>query len=84
MGPEAVGADICRLAGADALIARAREHLDAGRPLQAIHLAEIVAGVDDGHPGARAVLADAHRRILTGSVNFWERAWLSKQIERYS
>ena len=84
VGPEAVGADICRLAGADALIARAREHLDAGRPLQAIHLAEIVAGVDDGHPGARAVLADAHRRILTGSVNFWERAWLSKQIERYS
>ena len=84
VGPEAVDADICRLAGADALIARAREHLDAGRPLQAIHLAEIVAGVDDGHSGARAVLADAHRRILAGSVNFWERAWLSKQIERYS
>ena len=65
------------------LYARARAHLDAGRPLQAIHLAEIVTDTDDDD-GARAVLRAAHERLLADSANFWETAWLTKQIERYS
>ena len=84
VGPEAVGADLVELAGADNLLDRAGAHLAAGRPLQAIHLSEIVAGSDPDHPGARAVLRDAHRALLETSVNFWERAWLNTQIDRYS
>ncbi len=84
VGPDAVSSDLVELAGADAVVARARAHLDAGRPLQAIHLAEIVTDVDPDHGDARAVLRAAHERLLAGSVNFWETAWLTKQIERYS
>jgi alkyl sulfatase BDS1-like metallo-beta-lactamase superfamily hydrolase len=77
VGFDAVAADVVELAGAGALVERAREHLTAGRPLHAIHLAELV-GPD--HPGAREVLKEAHEELLSGSANFWESAWLSRQI----
>jgi alkyl sulfatase BDS1-like metallo-beta-lactamase superfamily hydrolase len=74
-----VAADVVELAGADALVQRARDHLVAGRPLHAIHLAELVAA---DHGGARVVLKQAHENLLGESTNFWERAWLAEQIER--
>ncbi|WP_418003607.1 MBL fold metallo-hydrolase [Mycobacterium sp. PDNC021] len=78
VGPDAVAADIVELAGAQALVDRARAHLDAGRPLEAIHLAELV-GSDD--PGAREVLRQAHEVLLSGSTNFWETAWLRNVLD---
>jgi alkyl sulfatase BDS1-like metallo-beta-lactamase superfamily hydrolase len=81
VGFEAVSAEVVELAGADALVDRARAHLAAGRPLHAIHLAELVSS---DHPGARAVLREAHECLLADSTNFWERAWLSEQISRNS
>lgn len=77
VGFDAVAADVVELAGADALVDRARAHLCAGRPLHAIHLAELV-GQD--HPGAREVLREAHQDLLADSNNFWESAWLKQQI----
>jgi alkyl sulfatase BDS1-like metallo-beta-lactamase superfamily hydrolase len=84
VAPESVSADLIELAGSTAVLARARTHLEAGRPLQAIHLAEFVTAVDPGDGEAREVLAAAHRLLLSDSVNFWESAWLTRQIERYS
>jgi glyoxylase-like metal-dependent hydrolase (beta-lactamase superfamily II) len=84
IGPEAVSADLVELAGAQALTDRAGTHLADGRPLEAIHLAELVTQTTPEHPGARAVLKAAHERLLADSVNFWETAWLTKQIERYT
>jgi alkyl sulfatase BDS1-like metallo-beta-lactamase superfamily hydrolase len=81
VGFDAVTADVVELAGAEALVDRARTHLAEGRPLHAIHLAELVSSDD---PGARAVLRDAHQGLLADSTNFWERAWLSEQIARSS
>lgn len=81
VGFDAVAADVVELAGADALVDRAREHLAAGRPLQAIHLAELLPA---DHAGARAVLRNAHEKLLAGSTNFWESAWLRNQIARNS
>lgn len=72
--------DLVELAGADAVLARAREHLDAGRTVHAIHLAEAVARAHPGHRESRELLAEAHRRLLGASTNFWESAWLTKQI----
>jgi alkyl sulfatase BDS1-like metallo-beta-lactamase superfamily hydrolase len=83
-GPEAVTADLVELAGADALTDRARAHLTDGRPLEAIHLAELVAHTSPEDTEARAVLKQAHEQLLADSVNFWESAWLTKQIERYT
>jgi len=80
VGFDEVAADVVELAGADALVKRAREHLDAGRPLHAIHLAELVAD----RAGARDVLKEAHEKLLGESTNFWERAWLTEQIEKNS
>lgn len=77
IGFDAVAADIVELAGADQLVHRARAHLDAGRPLHAIHLAEFVP---EDHPGRRDVLRQAHQTLLAASTNFWESAWLNRQI----
>ncbi|OBG56547.1 MBL fold metallo-hydrolase [Mycobacterium sp. E735] len=81
VGFDAVAADVVELAGADALVGRAREHLAAGRPLQAIHLGELLPS---DHAGARAVLREAHGELLAASTNFWETAWLKNQIARNS
>ena len=81
VGFDSVAADVVELAGADALVERARAHLVAGRALQAIHLAELLPA---DHPGARVVLRDAHEKLLANSTNFWESAWLRHQIARYT
>jgi len=77
VGFDAVTADVLELAGADALVDRARSHLRAGRPLHAIYLAELVPA---DHRAARAVLREAHEMLLADSTNFWECAWLRQQI----
>jgi alkyl sulfatase BDS1-like metallo-beta-lactamase superfamily hydrolase len=81
VGFDAVTADVVELAGADALADRALAHLRAGRPLQAIHLAELVPA---DHAGARDVLREAHEKLLADSTNFWESAWLRRQLARNS
>ncbi len=81
VGFDAVTADVVELAGADALVDRARAHLSAGRPVQAIHLAELVPA---DHAGARDVLREAHEKLLADSTNFWESAWLRHQLARNS
>jgi len=79
VGSDAVAADIVELAGTQALVDRARTHLDGGRPLHAIHLAELVG---PGDPGARAVLRHAHEALLADSTNFWESAWLRNVLDK--
>ncbi|OBA83385.1 MBL fold metallo-hydrolase [Mycobacterium sp. 1164966.3] len=81
VGFDAVAADVVELAGADALVDRARAHLGAGRPLHAIHLAELVS---EDQRGAREILRAAHEALLADSTNFWETAWLRQQIARNS
>ena len=81
VGFDAVAADVVELAGAEALVERARAHLAAGRPVHSIHLAELVP---QGHPGARDVLRQAHEKLLADSTNFWESAWLRHQLARSS
>ena len=81
VGFDAVATDVVELAGADALVRRARAHLAEGRPVHAIHLAELLP---PDHRGAREVLRDAHENLLADSTNFWERAWLTRQIARNS
>ena len=79
VGLDEVAADVVELAGAEALVERARAHLAAGRPVHSIHLAELVP---QGHPGARDVLRQAHEKLLADSTNFWESAWLRHQLAR--
>jgi alkyl sulfatase BDS1-like metallo-beta-lactamase superfamily hydrolase len=84
VGPESISADLVDLAGADAIVGRARGALAQGEPLRAIQLAEIVERVEPHNEGAKAVSITAHEQLLTASTNFWESAWLRKQIEELS
>ena len=53
-----------------------------GQPVHAIHLAEIVTHAEPEHTRGQAVLKAAHEDLLEASTNFWESAWLTKQIRR--
>ncbi|MGA8328090.1 MAG: alkyl sulfatase dimerization domain-containing protein [Mycobacterium sp.] len=77
---QSVAADVVHAAGAEALVEAALAHTAAGRPVQALHLTDLVLTADPDHSGAREVAAEAHQALLAGSENFWEKAWLTKSI----
>ncbi|OBG42657.1 MBL fold metallo-hydrolase [Mycobacterium alsense] len=79
--PDSVAADVVGAAGADALAEAARAHVAAGRPVQALHLTDLVLAAQPPHAAARAVAADAHEALLGQTENFWEKAWLTKNID---
>ncbi|MCV7409439.1 MBL fold metallo-hydrolase [Mycobacterium florentinum] len=81
VAPDSVAGDVVDAAGADALVEAARAHVDNGRPLQAIHLTDLILTAQPAHPAARAVAADAHESLLADTENFWEKAWLTKSIK---
>ena len=69
-------------AGAGVITAAARGRLDAGEPVAALHLTDIVLAVDPDDAEARTIAAAATSTLLDGSSNFWERAWLNRSLER--
>ncbi len=78
-----VDADIAELAGgAGALAARAKAHVDAGRPLEAIHLVDIALGAEPGNRAALAVKKQASEALLetSGGKNLSETMWLRSEI----
>jgi glyoxylase-like metal-dependent hydrolase (beta-lactamase superfamily II) len=81
---EDVYADLAELAGCDALVKRAAEHLREGRPLQAIHLTEIALAKDARHRAAWGTYVEAHERLLAESHarNRWQKYWLEGEIAR--
>ncbi len=78
-----VYSDIAELAGgAGALAARAQAHVDAGRPLEAIHLVDIALGAEPGNRAALAVKKQASETLLeaSGGKNLSETMWLRSEI----
>ena len=80
VAPASVAADVVRASGADALVEAAGAHVASGRPVQALHLTDLVLTATPAHAAARAVAADAHEALLADTENFWEKAWLTKSI----
>ncbi len=73
--------DLVELAGGpNAIAERALKRSDSGAPLEAIHLAEVALAADPSHRGALEASRAAHRQLLEASVNFWESAWLKKEL----
>ena len=81
VAPASVAADVVKAAGADALVEAARRHIDEGRPVQALHLTDLVLAAEPADGPARAAALDAHEALLAGTENFWEKAWLTKSIK---
>ena len=80
--PTAILSDLVELAGADAVVDRARSRLSGGDPVEAIQLAEAVLASEADHQGALTVYRDAHVALDAKSINFWETSWLQDQIQR--
>ncbi len=75
--------DIAELAGgAGALAARAQAHVDAGRPLEALHLTDIALGAEPGNRDALTVKKQASEALLAGcgGSNLSETMWLRSEI----
>ncbi len=81
VAPDSIAVDVVHAAGAEALIEAARAHTAAGRPVQALHLTDLILAADHGHADARAVAVDAHESLLADTENFWKKAWLTKSIK---
>jgi alkyl sulfatase BDS1-like metallo-beta-lactamase superfamily hydrolase len=77
----AIHADLVELAGADALVARAADRLDAGEPESALHLLDIVLHARPGLEAAVELAIRAHEALLAQSKNFWLTGWLENQIK---
>ena len=79
--PSAVWGDLVELAGgAERVIDRAREHVEAGRALEALHLVDICLAEAD--PTAVGVKREALQILLSqsGDENFSEVRWLQQEI----
>jgi alkyl sulfatase BDS1-like metallo-beta-lactamase superfamily hydrolase len=70
--------------GIEALTARAHAHVEARRPLQAIHLTDIVLGQSPGDAAALQVKHAALEQLLaaSGRENHSEVQWLEQEIEK--
>jgi alkyl sulfatase BDS1-like metallo-beta-lactamase superfamily hydrolase len=79
--PWSVHPDLVELAGgADAVAKRAREKLERGAPIEAIHLAEVALTSVPDHRGALEVDLAAHEQLEVESENFWLTSWIRRQI----
>jgi alkyl sulfatase BDS1-like metallo-beta-lactamase superfamily hydrolase len=75
-------AELAKLAGVDVVVERARQLSVDGDAIGAIALAEAALAADAANGAARSVLVDAHHHLLEQSENFWESAWLRRQIDK--
>ncbi len=78
----AANKDIAELAGIDALAKRAQAHVEAGRPLEAIHLLDIALGAEPQNFPALKIkkLALDHLLVASGGSNLSETMWLKSEI----
>jgi glyoxylase-like metal-dependent hydrolase (beta-lactamase superfamily II) len=72
--------DLC--GGSDALVDRARQHVDHGRPLHALHLTDIVRSRFPEDDVALEIQRDALEQLLaqSGYENFSEVQWLQSEL----
>ncbi len=78
-----VAPDLVELAGgADALAKRARTHIEAGRPLHALHLTDLALEAEPGDDAALRGRLDALTILLerSGDENHSEVMWLQHEI----
>jgi glyoxylase-like metal-dependent hydrolase (beta-lactamase superfamily II) len=81
----AVWHDLVRLAGGtDRLVDEARRFVAERRPLEALHLTDIVVGVEPAHRGARETQIRALELLIdqSGGTAFDEMGWLENEIRQ--
>ena len=80
-----VYADVLAIAGVQALVTRARDHLEWGRPVEALHLVEMALADGEDAPSALRVRLEAlsalKRAAEEGHKNDYELFWLQHRID---
>jgi alkyl sulfatase BDS1-like metallo-beta-lactamase superfamily hydrolase len=68
--------------GTESIVARARDFLHRKKPLEALHLLDIVLAAEPGSPSGREAKKEALNLLLeqTGGNNLWERMWIAAAI----
>ena len=75
--------ELAGLVGTDTLLARARQHLDGGRPLHALHFIEVALGGEPEGAAALRLYREAHEHLLAESAevdNAYEQNYLQSVI----
>lgn len=80
--PSSIYPDLVKLAGADALVRLANEKVDAGKPVEALHLTDIVLASDRKNSGALNARIKALQYLQDHSENFVESGWLEYGITK--
>lgn len=78
-----VNSDLAELAGGASVLAqRAQQHVDANRPLEAIHLLDVALGAEPDNRDALGVKKQALEQLLaaSGGSNLSETMWLKSEI----
>jgi alkyl sulfatase BDS1-like metallo-beta-lactamase superfamily hydrolase len=79
-----IWSELVDLAGSDHLVARARAHLNQGRPVHALHFTDIVIAIDPAHEAARHAEIDALEQLIElgrGALAD-EQGWLETERAR--
>ncbi len=69
--------------GTETIVAKARDFLQKQKPLEALHLLDIVLAAEPASPSSREAKKEALNQLLeqTGGNNLWERMWIAAAIE---
>jgi alkyl sulfatase BDS1-like metallo-beta-lactamase superfamily hydrolase len=80
--PSSIYPDVVKLAGADALVRLAVEKVATGKPVEALHLTDLVLVSDPKNRGALNARIKALELLRDRSANFVETGWLEYGIDK--
>jgi hypothetical protein len=80
--PSSVYPDLVKLAGADAVVRLAVDKVAAGKPVEALHLTDVVLASDPKNSGALNARIKALEVLRDRSENFVETGWLEYGIDK--
>jgi alkyl sulfatase BDS1-like metallo-beta-lactamase superfamily hydrolase len=80
--PSSIYPDLVKLAGADAVVRLAVEKVAAGKPVEALHLTDVVLASDPKNSGALNARIKALEVLRDRSENFVETGWLEYGIDK--
>ncbi len=81
----AIWGELAQMAGGpDALAQAAQRHVDAGRPVEALHFTDMARAVDPKHKGVLTAELGALEQLIaaTGGRTYDELAWLEGEVAR--
>ena len=80
--PSSIYPDLIKLAGSDAVVRLAAEKVASGKPIEALHLTDVVLTSDPKNSGALNARIKALEVLRDRSENFVETGWLEYGIDK--